>query len=384
MVRSEFSTEVPSPPHDALTPAERRAHIAAHPLSYLGVTRGPEDAAPGVGETPDELLIAGREALTRLLEANVFTDLRDEAMYAYRLENAEHRQTGVLCGIFARSRAQGQLRAHEEVRGARRDHLARHLETVEHQSSPVVVSHRHDPVIAAELEMVANHDPMLSIKSADGLTQTIWELSGESIERIVHAAAEMPLYIIDGHHRTGAAEVNSETGGANAQWVLGAMFPEDEMRNHAHHRWLQADDPATAISLIEKTLPTHRVSIHEIERRTHGQIGVYADHRWLLVELPGGSGETAFDVLEPVRLNDVLADLGLDELPMNFLAGTRPLPDLARTIDSSGGVLFAMNPIEMDELFAVADAGLIMPAKSTYFSPKARSGVVLRPVGVTD
>ncbi|MCB0990391.1 MAG: DUF1015 family protein [Acidimicrobiales bacterium] len=379
-VKDEFSREVPSPPHDALTPAERRAHIAQHPLSYLAVTRGPEDASPDSPETDEELLVAGKEALDRLLDEGVFCDLRQPAMYAIRLRTADHTQTGLLCGVWAKSRATGQLRAHEEVRGSRRDHLAKHLKVVGHQSSPVVVAHRPVASISAEIEAATRHEPVLHLESPDGLDQTIWEVDAGATERLVQALDGVPLYIIDGHHRTGASEVIAESGGPDAQWVLSAIFPEDEMRNYSHHRWMHVDDAEATLALIESSLASHRVTVHEVERRKHGQIGFYGAGRWVLAELPGAFTDTALDVLEPVRFDRLITDLGLGAVPMHYLPGTRSLADLAATVDGHGGMLCAMNPIDMDELFAVADAGQIMPPKSTYFSPKARSGVILRPV----
>ena len=377
IVESDWADEVASPPHDALTPAQRRAHLAAHPRSYLGVTRGMEDVAPGITMTPAELLDAGKVALEELLQCGAFGDERAEAFYAYRLEDSEHSQTGIICAIPADGLRTGELRAHEDVHGARRDHLAGHLTVVGHQSSPVVVSHRSDPVVTRALENATEREPLLDHTSSDGLRQTIWLMTGPEADAVIEALAEDALYVIDGHHRTGAAlshfdAVGGEGGGA---WLLGAIFPSDEMRNLAHHRVWAGDPMALTHRLGE--LGARKVERSEVEGRSAAEIAVYVDGGWYLLRLPIDSEASPVERLEPSRLQAQLLDaLGGS---VSYRPGSAPISELAVALEPNEA-LFVLRPITMLELFEVADAGQHMPPKSTYFSPKARSGVVVRSV----
>lgn len=374
-VAPEWVDEVPSPPHDALTPAQRRAHLAAHPYSYLAVTRGMEDVAPGEEMTPEALLDAGKEALDRLVGAGAFTEERPEAFYAYRLTNDTHSQTGIICAIPADGLRTGELRAHEDVHGSRRDHLAAHLRVVGHQSSPVVVSHRSDPVVAQVLDEATAREPLLELAADDGLRQTLWLMTGSEADRVIAALVHDALYVIDGHHRTGAALSHFDTSGGagRSAWLLGAIFPSDEMRNLAHHRVWSGDAEALAHRLGQ--LGARRVDRSEVEARSAAEVAVYSDGAWHLVRLPIDSEASPVDRLEPARLQAQLLD-DLDGT-VAYRPGSEPIDRLAATMDPTEA-LFVLRPISMLELFAVADAGQHMPPKSTYFAPKARSGVVVR------
>ncbi len=378
LVSASWADEVPSPPHDALTPAERRAHLVAHPYSYLGVTRGAEDLAPDEHLSDAELLAESRCALGRLLDAGVFEPLRPPAFYAYGLETDGHAQLGIICGVPADGLRTGELRAHESVHGVRRDHLGRHLEVVGYQSSPVVAAYRAQPALAEVLSGAVTTDPLLDVTSADGLRQRVWALSDADSSIIAESLAAEALYIIDGHHRTGAAQsymdlVDAEGPGA---WLLAAVFPSDDMRNLSHHRVWSGD-----LAVLRQRLddlgsrPVAQGSFAEC--RDHETL-IYLDDHWVAVTLPIDHAAPPVEQLEPARLRRQVLDVVGGEVAYRHGEGT--LDDLAARVAGEGKVLFAMQPITMTELFTIADEGSFMPPKSTYFSPKARSGLFVRPM----
>ncbi|NOX29751.1 MAG: DUF1015 domain-containing protein [Actinobacteria bacterium] len=385
LVADDWGTDVPSPPHDALTPAQRRSFLSTHPNSYLAVTRGPEDVDPGVSLTPEQLLNEGRVALDRLFDKGAFQPLRPEAFYAYRLEDEAHSQTGIICGVPADGLRTGELRAHESVHGTRRDHLAKHLEVVGYQSSPVVVSHRADAAVARVLATATERDPLLHHEGDDDLNQTIWVMTSHEADTVIEALKDDPLYVIDGHHRTGAAQTyfDDNDGEGPSRWLLAAIFLSDEMRNLAHHRIWFGDTPA-GITLLEEVLES--MGARPIEGnigvalfdRADDEIAVHAGDNWYIVSLPIDFDAPVVAQLESSRLEEQLLPL-LSGI-VAYRPGSSPIGELADEAGESEGALFMLRPVTMDQLFEVADAGQTMPAKTTYFAPKARSGLFVRPM----
>lgn len=388
VVEEQFCTTVPSPAHDSMSALERRLYLDACPDSYFAVTRSLDDLPDDVDMTVLELLQLGRDSLDRLLDKGAFSPLRAPAMYVYRLDDGNHSQVGVLCGAETAAFGEGSIRAHERVFGAQRDHLARHFEIVATQSSPIVMAHAESPEIDQIVAEAVRTEPLLDFVVPDGLHQTLWALSIDAGERIVALLADEPLYIIDGHHRTGAADTFLvETGLPAAEHMLAAVFPAGQMRSLAFHRWIRSeDDCGWLFRGIEEHLGLRHLAGAESDEIDPDELVIYHEHQWSAVKLPSLPDGDALSALDPVRLQRHLLGplVGIDESAprsrLDYLAGDRSPDELSSIIDVSGGALVLMRPVEMDELFAVADASQIMPPKSTYFMPKARSGVVLRPL----
>ncbi len=395
LVKPEWTDRVPSPAHDSLTPEDRRRYLLVHPDSYLGVTRGPEDLPPEGNWTTDDLLDAGRESLDRLLETGAFSELRRASFYIYQLERHGSVQNAIVAGVATADYAEGRVKLHENVRPERAEHLGRHFGMVGVQSSPIAVAHRPLPVIKQIVQrQIAKGDPLLDFETPDGLRQRVWPVEDAEAEvAIMDTLATEDLYLIDGHHRTAAALAHRAAAGpGRADRVLSAIFSADELTNRSHHRMLDLGD-GTADFLEElMNRRTVRVvdSMVEVQRRTEDELALRARGRWYLVSVPFiGSPDSVADRLEnldPVRLKrgvlEPLLELGgtgYHSEMLSYRPGTRPNADLAAEADGNGFVFAMMRPVEVGELLAAADAGLIMPAKSTYFDPKARSGVFLRP-----
>ena len=366
---------------------ERREYLEVCPDSYFAVTRSIEDLPFGTEMTVNELLALGRDSLDLLVSKGAFSELRESAMYAYRLDDGRHSQAGILCGARTEDFENGLIRAHERVFGAQRDHLAKHFEIVENQSSPIVMAHPENAEVDAIVASAMQNEPLLDFVVQDGLRQTVWPIDANLSRKVSELLANEPLYIIDGHHRTGAAQAYLfEAGPGPAEHMLTAVFPASQMRSLAFHRWLRSDvDCRWLFDGMKEHFPTRHISVDELDRIPPEELAIYHAGEWTAVELPILPEGDALSRLDPVRLQRHLLGphVGIDEsAPRDRLdyVSDKTTQQLIELVDHAGGGIVLMRPVEMDDLFDVADAGQIMPPKSTYFMPKARSGVVLRPL----
>ena len=387
LVEPGWADRVPSPAHDSMNAKERRAYLEECPDSYFAVTRSLDDLPVGTEMTVNELLSLGRDSLDLLVEKGAFGELREPGMYVYGLDDGRHSQAGILCGSSTTDFEHGLIRAHERVFGAQRDHLAKHFEIVGSKSSPIVMAHRDNDAIDAIVTSAMQQQPLLDFVMPDGLRQRIWPLDDSLSRTVKELVADTPLYIIDGHHRTGAAQAYLfEAGPGSADHMLTAVFPASQMRSLAFHRWLRSDDDCRWLfEGMTERFPTRTMASDELDGLHVDELAIYHRREWTAVELPNLPDGDALSRLDPVRLQRHLLGphVGIDEsAPRSRLdyVSDKTIGQLMELVDHGSGALVLMRPIEMGALFDVADAGQIMPPKSTYFMPKARSGVVLRPL----
>lgn len=394
LVRPAWAHTVPAPAHDSLSPAQRRSYLEANPESYLTVTRSPEDLGPDAEPTTTEqLLLDGRQAFERLIDADVFSEVHPPRYYAYRLSTDDHSQTGIIGGVSIADYQSGQLRVHERVRTDRTEHLAQHLGVVRSQSSPIAVSYRPSPEVASILDRATVTDPLLDAEGTDGLRQTVWAIDATDQQALTDTFAEQPTYIIDGHHRASAALAHHlATNGEASAWILMAAFSSDQLLNRAFHRRIESLDIDDVIAAIDGRLAWRSLSLDTIEQRASDEIVVVGSGRWLAVTLPtearldDANSPTAQDLanLDPVRLErQLLVDvLGIDPTDSSQSLTYRPgnVPMAALEAETRSGVLFISRPVPVSLLLDAADAGLVLPPKSTYFEPKVRAGVFVRSI----
>lgn len=397
-VRSELTGEVPSPPHDSLTPAARREFIAAHPRSYLGVTRAPDDVDEEDEGAGDDVLAAGKRFLDQLLADDVFDPETDPAYFIYRLEQGDHCQTGLVCGVATADYDSGTVRVHERVRTERAGHLARHLRVVGAQSSPIALAFDALPMVTEIMAAVAGVDePILDFSDDSGLRQVLWQITDPAQTAVIDGAfGDRPLYLIDGHHRAAAASADLAAHpdeASDEHLMLATVFPHEELRSHAFHRVLTDVDPVAIESDIAAGFATRSTADPAVvDARTDNEIalalpGAEVDDppRWLLIDVPIDEHDAiGLGNIDPVRLSTHVLHplLGIDEsgadARLSYRPGTADRDEIASIRPRQGEVLFLMRAISTATLLAVSDAGLVMPPKSTYFQPKVRSGLFVR------
>jgi uncharacterized protein (DUF1015 family) len=375
VVRSEVAAEVVSPPYDALTPAQRAEVLASHPHNYLGVLRRAEDV-PG-----RDHLAESRAALARLRQAGVF-EARPASFYLCRLSQGGHTQVGVVAELPLDWVADGLVLGHEQVRADRAEELLANQRAVGATSSPVVLAHRRERALAVLVAELTEGAPLRSFRLDDGLEVALWAVQDPSAADALRACLHRRrLYVTDGHHRVEAARLHRlgrEHQPGPHQHLLGALFAEDQLRVEAFHRIAVGvgSDVVDRLGAAGDVRPTEGPPVPHRQ----GSFGVAVDGRWYRLDVTAGPDELAPTILQRAVLGPVL---GIDDPTRDrrlvTVPGTTDPWQVAERARHADGVGFLVHPVSVGQLMVVADQGRTLPPKSTYFVPKMRSGIFLRP-----
>ncbi len=375
---------VAAPPYDVLSRAEARARAAGNRLSFLHVSRPEIGLACGVAADDSAVYARAAETMARLLAEGTLGRAERARLYVYRVEIDGHRQTGIAGAAPVAALADGRIRRHELTRPAKVADRARQIEAVGAHTGPVMLAHRDDPALAEAVAAVAAGPPALEA-GIDGVAHSVWAADGAAGAALLRAAERLEtLYIADGHHRSEAA---SRVGAR----FLAIGFPAGEMRILDYNRVVRdlagrsPDEFLAALRDGFAVAPSDR----PVRPERPGRFGLYLAGRWYGLALEtaqAADGDPAAALDAEILSRAVLAPLlGIDDPRsdprIDFVGGGRGLDGLAARVDSGEmAAAFALRPVSLDRLFAVADAGRAMPPKSTWFEPKLADGLLSLPL----
>ena len=386
LVAAEWAGAVVAPPYDSLTPAERRRHADSHPENYLNAMRSVEEYASDEAPSLRTLLERNARFVRRYVEAGRFV-AQPPCVFVYRLASHGHVQRGVVAEMSIAAYLDGRIRRHEFTRVAREDALAEYIDHVRTASSPVSLAYRVDDGIRRRLDSATQGSPAVSHTTEDGVEHDIWVVGGADAHSLIEAFEVVSsTYITDGHHRC-AATARFSTTGADAR-LLVVLFPDDELRILPYHRVVRdlgghsTESFLTRLSESFIVEPLLAGDPGVARPRARGEFAVHVDGRWFRFRLPDGQARPpdpadAIDaaILQARVIGPLLAVTDpRDDERLGFVAGTGGLDQLERACREDWRAAFALYPTSMDELVTVADAGAVMPPKSTWFDPKPRSG----------
>ncbi len=384
VVLQDAAHDVVSPAYDALSVAQRQRFRADHPHSYLHVTRSAEDEPDAATVDNSTLVARGRAALEGIVGANLFAAHGAPALYVYRLVDGAHAQCGLVCEIPS-DYYHSVAKPHEATRAERAALLAEHFGTVKAMSSPVACTVRDDGSLERELHAVTNGEPILDITGDDGLQQTVWRIDDTEVQvRITERLRDEPLFIIDGHHRS-AANQQLHDRGVDIP-VLTTIFPEQSLHLVGFHRLVRLRygvDHALLLQAMQRRFRVETVS--DVTMVSPGQVAIVLGDEWHLVhfdERPvAGGASILLGSLDPVVLERevLLGILGRHgEFDITYTPDIEPFAVIVAEAADNDQIPIFVPPVAIADMMAVAEGGVIMPAKSTYFTPKVRSGVFLR------
>lgn len=384
LIKPEWADRVVAPAYDSLSVEQRQAFRAANPHSYLHVTRAASDEPDGPDIATSTLVSRGRSSLAQLLARQAFAPAGAPALHVYRLANDEHSQLGVVAEVGA-SDFFARALPHEGVQPDRVDLLAEHFMVVGAASSPIAATVRDAAGLQQDLVTASVQTPVLDFASPDGLRQAVWRVNDPDLAAsITHRVENAALYIVDGHHRAGANRTLLDQG-RNLP-VLAAVFPSAAMRILGFNRLVKLPNGVTEAAWLARIGRRFRVSTSVgSPLPDRGEVSVFLVDAWHTVhfdERPiAGPALITLGSLDPAVLDrEILRPLNEPDgmLDVIYAPNVDRPEDLVVTSREQGRVPIIVPAVAIDEIMDVADAGLVMPPKSTYFTPKVRSGVFLR------
>ncbi|MFO7604613.1 MAG: DUF1015 family protein [Gammaproteobacteria bacterium] len=394
--RPEFAADVVAPPYDVLSTAEARARAAGRPRSFLHISKPEIDLPEDTDPHDDRVYAKGAENLQALVEGQILQRDEQAYYYIYRLNMQGHIQTGLVAIASVADYDTNRIRKHEFTRPDKEDDRVRQIDALNAQTGPVFLTYRHDRQVDQVIAAACQAAPTYDLTADDGVQHTLWVLKDpQAIDSITKSFDQMScLYIADGHHRSAAASrvaaLRRQQGAAaddGTQYFLSVIFPDNQMQILDYNRVitdLNGLDKDRFLQAVRQAF-TLETSATAVKPTASGQYGMYLEGQWyrltILPELiPAHDPVGRLDVsllqnhlISPVLgITDPRRDKRID-----FVGGIRGLAELEKRVNSGDMVVaFALYPTAMADLMAVADAGEVMPPKSTWFEPKLADGLV--------
>ncbi len=390
-----LAARIASPPYDVVDAGEARDLVAGNPYSFLRVVRAEVDLDTSVDPHAEAVYRRGRENLVTMIERGWLRRDPAPAFYVYRLETADHVQVGVAGLSSVQDYLEGRIRKHELTRADKEDDRVRHIDVVGAQTGPVLLTYRSRDDLDGWIEGAASGEPAIAVDAPDGVRHAVWRVDDPAeLARAEALLRELPAtYVADGHHRAASAARVAEirrgrSGGGAHDAFLTVLFPSSRMRVLGYHRLVRDLAGLDAGSFLER-LSEAGFDVAEdpdaFGPAVPGTFGLYLEGAWrrvVALDRPLAADPVeALDVtlltrrvLEPILgVGDPRTDPRIEAV-----GGSRGRKEIERRVDSGEHRLgFTLHPTAVDAVLAVADAGRIMPPKSTWFDPKARSGLVV-------
>ncbi|MBI4911821.1 MAG: DUF1015 domain-containing protein [Acidobacteria bacterium] len=390
--------KVASVPYDVVNTEEARRLAEGNEFSFLHVGRPEIDLPADVDIHDPRVYAKGVENLHRLITDGVLIQDARPCLYVYQQRMGDHVQAGLVGLCSVKEYEQGLIKKHEHTRRDKEDDRTRHVSEQHANSEPVFLAYRAVPYIDHIVDDTRKRPPAVDVVTEDGIGHTVWVIQDErTILELVTLFNGVPaLYVADGHHRTAAAaryglaqrEANPKPwGGESYESFMAVVFPHDQLRIMDYNRVVKDLNGLTKEAFLAKVGERFEVLPSESRSpRIPATFGMYLDGAWHTLKAKPGS----YPANDPVRGLDVsilqenlLAPvLGIQDprtdTRIDFVGGIRGMDELERRVKQGWAVAFSLYPTSLDQLMSVADAGQIMPPKSTWFEPKLRSGLIVR------
>ena len=385
-------------PYDVYNREEACEVVKKNPESFLAVDRAETQFGEEVDTYADCVYEKADRMLREKIQEGKFVQDPTPCFYLYELTMDGHSQTGVVGCASIDDYRNNVIKKHENTRADKEEDRIRHVDTLSAQTGPIFLAYRDRADLQALIKKGKEEKPLYDFTAEDGITHRVYRIVDEGMqEKISRIFKEMDsLYIADGHHRAASAvkvglkrraEHPDYTGEEEFNYFLSVVFPDSELMIMDYNRVvkdLNGLTPEAFLSAVEKCFTVEEKGAEPVKPAKKGEVGMYLDGKGYLLtvkeEYQSDDPVKGLDVsllqdylLSPIlRIGDPKTDKRID-----FVGGIRGLKELKKRTESDCRVAFSMYPTSIGELFSVADAGLLMPPKSTWFEPKLRSGLFI-------
>ena len=396
--KPEFAKDIASRPYDVLNAAEAKDEAKGNNLSFLRVIKPEIELPEEIDPYDQKVYDRGLENLKKLTSKGYLIKEQKASYYVYRLTMEGREQTGIVGCCDYQEYYDGRIKKHELTRTAKENDRVRHVETQNANAEPVFFSYRGVQNINLLIQKIVTFEPVYNFVAEDEIKHELWIVKDDKdISLIEFEFNAVPdLYVADGHHRTAAAarvgqkkkDHNPDHNGTEEyNFFMAVLFSDDQLKIYDYNRVIQdlnGKSPLDFISELEETFYITKL-LEASPPNEKGLFSMYLENQWyslkpkdrIFTENPKANLDVTFlseKILSPILgIEDLRKDTRID-----FVGGIRGLNELERRVDSKEmKVAFALFPVSMDELISIADAGEIMPPKTTWFEPKLRSGLFI-------
>ncbi len=396
---SSVADRVAALPYDVYNRQEAKQVTEKEPLSFLNIDRAETGFDDSVDTYDKRVYERARKLLDGMIADGIYKKDEDEVYYIYEQVMDGRTQTGIAACAAVDDYINSVIKKHENTRADKELDRINHVDACNAQTGPIFLAYRSNDIINSIVNKTKKSEPIYDFVSSDGIQHRVWKLAEkDDITAVEKAFSDIDsIYIADGHHRAASAVKVSlmrrkqnpgYTGKEEFNKFLAVLFPHDELMIMDYNRTvkdLNGLSKEEFISRIKENFDIISVGSEPVKSTQKGEFVMYLDGEWYvfrandklrMIDDPVASLDVSLlqdYLLGPVLgIGDPRTDARID-----FIGGIRGLAELKRRADSDMKVSFALYPTSIDELFAVADAGMLMPPKSTWFEPKLRSGLFI-------
>ncbi|MEA3420297.1 MAG: DUF1015 family protein [Acidobacteriota bacterium] len=392
--------KVASFPYDVLSSEEAREFIIGNPYSFLHVVKPEVDLPAGTDLYSQPVYDKAKENFEKFIRQDILIKEKSPKLYIYRQTMEGRAQYGIVGCVSVEDYNNGVIKKHEFTRKDKEIDRTKHVDITSANAGPVFFTYRAKESIDRLVAKAATKEPVYDFTASDGIGHTVWIIEDDSISNeLIKEFEEIDyFYIADGHHRTASAAVVANKrkmanpdhkGDEEYNYFLAVLFPDKQLHIMDYNRVLKDLNGRTREELfaeLEKIFTIEKMGSAQYKPIKKGDIGMYLDKEWFKLSVISEH----VDYRDPVNSldisvlqNNILRPFFGIEDPrtsndIDFIGGIRGLSELERLVDSGEfKVAFAMYPASIEELMKIADAGKVMPPKTTWFEPKLRSGLLI-------
>ena len=393
----EMFGKVASPPYDVLNSKEARIQVKDKPYSFLHVVKPEVDLPENIDIYDEKVYQKGRENFYKFMKDGVLIQDENPCYYLYRLIMGDVNQIGLVAGASVVDYENDIIKKHENTRAVKEADRIKHVDTLNANTGPVFLTYPQRGDMNAITDEISAQPALYDYKTEDGIIHTIWKIEdADTVKKITDIFTDIKfLYVADGHHRSASgtkvcqqrrAANPNHTGEEEYNYFLSVIFPAEQLYIMDYNRVVQDLNGHTNEEFLSKV--AEKFDVLEISAEYHPEglhrFGMYLNGKWYKITAKDGS----YPAEDPVNSLDVailqnnllhpILNIGdpRKDKRIDFVGGIRGLKELSNRVDAGEAVAFSMFATSIEQLMTIADAGKVMPPKSTWFEPKLRSGVV--------